>query len=211
MINNIREVFKHRHEGIIGDYKKNAVMILLEEENGKINIVFEVRSFNLRQQPGDICLPGGKVELNETPMDASIRETMEELNLKREDIELLGKMDYVVTPYNFIMYPFVGMLNANSIEPNEDEVDHIFKVPIEFFLKNPPEIYELALMPVPESSFPYELIRNGKDYKFRIGKIPEYFYKYKDYVIWGFTALIIKNFIDTINSNYKHYATQVVN
>ncbi len=203
MINNIREVFKHRQEAIIGNYKKNAVMILLQEESGKTNIVFEVRSSNLRHQPGDICLPGGKLELDESPMEASIRETMEELNLIREDIEFLGKMDYVVTPYNFIMYPFVGMLNTNIIEPNKDEVDHIFKVPIEFFIENPPEIYELALMPVPESSFPYELIRNGKDYKFRVGKVPEYFYKYKDYVIWGFTALIIKSFIDIIVSNPK--------
>ncbi|KZL88840.1 NUDIX hydrolase [Clostridium magnum] len=198
MINEIKKTFGNRDPEIIGQLRKNAVMILLCEEDGKTSIVFEVRAFCLRQQPGDICLPGGKVEKGESPEVASIRETTEELNLKIDDIEFIGSMDYVVTPYNFIIYPFIGKLNKREIFPNRDEVDHIFKVPIEFFIENTPEFYEISLMPDPGEGFPYHLIRNGKDYKFRIGKVPEYFYRYKDYVIWGFTALIIKNFIEVL-------------
>lgn len=198
MLNNIEERFKDREASISGTYKKNAVTILLLEEDGKTNIVFEVRSLSLRRQPGDICLPGGKVEKGETPREAAIRETMEELNLERDDIELIGDMDYIVTPYGFIMYPFVAKLNKGEIKPNKGEVDHIFKVPVEFFMENSPELFELTLMPKPSEDFPYDLIRNGKDYKFRIGKVPQYFYKYEDYIIWGFTAFIIKNFIEAI-------------
>lgn len=198
MLNKIEKTFGDRKSDILGELRKNAVMILLSEEGGKTNIVFEVRAFNLRNQPGDICLPGGKVERGETPEEASIRETMEELNLKRNDIKFIGSMDYIVTPYNFIIYPFISKSSKNEIIPNKGEVDHIFKVPIEFFIENPPELYELTLISDPGKEFPYHLIRNGKDYKFRIGKVPEYFYKYKDYVIWGFTALIIKSFIDVL-------------
>lgn len=199
MINKVTEIFKQREAKIIGNFKESAVMILLCEEEGKTNIIFEVRSLNLRHQPGDICLPGGKVEENEKVKDTSIRETIEELNLKREDIEFIGEMDYIVTPYNFIIYPFIGVLNSREIEPNKDEVDHIFKVPIEFFIENPPELYHLPVISNPGEEFPYHLIRNGKNYKFRTGKIAEYFYKYNDYIIWGFTALIVKRFIDIIN------------
>lgn len=201
MLNKIKKTFKDRESNIMGELRKNAVMILLCEEEGKTYIIFEVRALNLRQQPGDICLPGGKVEKGESPQAASIRETVEELNLKREDIEFIGKMDYIITPFNFIIYPFVGKLNKDQIFPNEAEVDHIFKVPIEFFMENKPELYEMSLMPEPEKDFPYHLIRNGKDYKFRVVKVPEYFYKYKDYVIWGFTALIIKSFIDMLRED----------
>ena len=91
MLDKIEKVFRDRESNILGELKKNGVMILLCEEEGKINIVFEVRAFNLRHQPGDICLPGGKVEKGETPQEASIRETMEELNLKRDDIKFIGK------------------------------------------------------------------------------------------------------------------------
>lgn len=198
MLNRIEKTFSNRNAGILGELKKNAVMILLSEEEGKVNIIFEVRALNLRHQPGDICLPGGKVEKDESPKTASIRETMEELNLNRDDISFIGNMDYVVTPYNFIIYPFVARVNRNEIFPNKDEVDHIFKVPIEFFLENSPEAYEMSLMPNLSKEFPYHLIKSGKDYKFRIGKAPQYFYKYKNYVIWGFTALIIKSFIDIL-------------
>lgn len=203
MIDKIEEIFASREANIIGKYKKSAVMILLSEEKGKTNIIFEVRALNLRHQPGDICLPGGKVEKDETPQKASIRETMEELNLEKEDIELIGSMDYIVTPYNFIIYPFIAKTNKSEIEPSRSEVDHIFKVPLEFFLENSPLMHELSIIPDPGEEFPYHLIRNGENYKFRSGKIPEYFYKYDNYIIWGFTALIIKAFIDIIVSNQQ--------
>jgi 8-oxo-dGTP pyrophosphatase MutT (NUDIX family) len=201
MLDKIQNIFTNREAGIIGAYKKSAVMILLCEDEGKTNVIFEVRSLNLRHQPGDICLPGGKLEKGESPEKASIRETMEELNLKREDIEFIGSMDYIVTPYNFIIYPFIAKTNKSKIEPNKSEVDHIFKVPLEFFLEDSPMLHELSIIPDPGSEFPYHLIRNGKNYKFRSGKMPEYFYKYDNYIIWGFTALIIKSFVDIIKRN----------
>lgn len=200
MIDKIQNIFTNREAGIIGSYKKSAVMILLCEDKGKTNVIFEVRSLKLRHQPGDICLPGGKLEKGESPEKASIRETMEELNLEREDIEFIGSMDYIVTPYNFIIYPFIAKTNKSEIEPNKDEVDHIFKVPLDFFLEDSPMLHELSIIPDPGNEFPYHLIRNGKNYKFRSGKMPEYFYKYDNYIIWGFTALIIKSFVDIIVS-----------
>ena len=75
MLDKIQNIFTNREAEIIGQYKKSAVMILLCEDKGKTNVIFEVRSLNLRHQPGDICLPGGKLEKGESPEKASIRET----------------------------------------------------------------------------------------------------------------------------------------
>lgn len=197
MVDRIKDIFTNRKAGILGTYKKSAVMLLLNEGE-KTELIFEVRSFNLRTQPGDICFPGGKVEQDESPKDAAIRETMEELNLNREEIEYIGSMDYIVTPYNFIMYPFIAKIKNAEIRPNSDEVDHIFKVPLEFFMENSPKVHEISITSKPGDEFPYYLIRNGRDYKFRTGKTIQYFYEYDGYVIWGFTALIIKHFVDII-------------
>lgn len=199
MLDKIEKIFTNREVNIIGDLKKSAVTILLCEEEGKTSIIFEVRALKLRNQPGDICLPGGKIEEGETPEEAAIRETMEELNLQRRDLGFIGEMDYLVTPYGFIMYPFIVKVNKSEITPNENEVDHIFKVPVEFFIENPPINFEVSLTSNPSEGFPYHLIKNGRDYKFRTGRVIQYFYQYKNYVIWGFTALIIKSFIDIIN------------
>lgn len=59
--------------------KVSAVMIPLIKKNDGYHILFEVRSNKLSQQPGEICFPGGRREHDETSMEASIRETCEEL------------------------------------------------------------------------------------------------------------------------------------
>ncbi|MCI1945480.1 NUDIX hydrolase [Clostridium luticellarii] len=201
MIDRIEHIFRGRKGKLMGNFNKSAVAIPLCAEGGNIDVIFEVRALSLKHQPGDICFPGGKMETGETPGITAVRETMEELNLKRENIEVIGEMDYVITPYNFIMYPFVCRISSQRIIPNKSEVDHVFKVPLKFFIQNNPLVYEMPVVSQPGEKFPYELIANGKDYKFRSGKITEYFYQYKKYVIWGFTACIIKEFADIIKNN----------
>lgn len=200
-MDNIYNIFKNRKPKIIGNFNKASVMLLLSENDSSPEVIFEVRSMKLSHQPGDICLPGGKIEKGESPKKAAIRETMEELNLKRHNIDFIGNMDYVVTPFNFMMFPFVSKLNGDySIIPNRSEVDHIFKVPLEFFIDVKPKVYELPLVQKLDENFPYHLINNGKNYRFRKGKVLDYFYKYGNYVIWGFTALIMKRFSDIIKN-----------
>ncbi|WP_125153848.1 NUDIX hydrolase [Clostridium rectalis] len=198
MLDNIEKIFKERKVNFIGEYEKSAVMIFLLREKGELFIIFEVRALTLSHQPGDISLPGGRIEENESTLDCAIRECMEELNLDRSDIKVIGEMDYLVTPYNKIIYPFISKLKSIEIIPNKDEVNHIFKVPLEFFITNEPECYEVKLKQELPESFPYHLIIGGKDYNFSSGKLNQYFYQYKGYVIWGITAFIIKSFIGII-------------
>ncbi|PRR78855.1 putative NUDIX hydrolase [Clostridium liquoris] len=203
MLNEIKKLFSEREPKILGEYEKSAVIIFLIEEKGKLYILFEVRALNLNHQPGDISLPGGRIEPKENPMDAAIRESIEELNVEREDIEVLGSMDYFVSPYNTIIYPFICKLNRKEIKPNKDEVNHVFKVPLDYFMKNDPIGYEVKIMPDFPENFPYHLIIGGKSYKFRTGKMEQYFYQYNGYVIWGFTALIIKSFVEILKQITK--------
>lgn len=197
MVDYIKMKLSDRKPKMIGNIKKSAVMIFLTDED-KPQILFEVRALTLRQQPGDVCLPGGKMEENESPKQAAIRESIEELNLHREDFKVLGQMDYVVTPYNYIIYPFVALLKNRDIRENKGEVDHTFKVPLSFFENTIPQAHYIDVIQKPRENFPFHLIANGENYKFREGSIPEYFYIYENHVIWGYTALIIKSFIEII-------------
>jgi 8-oxo-dGTP pyrophosphatase MutT (NUDIX family) len=201
IINKLEQIFSSRDSKIIGEFKESAVMILLVEDGEELSIVFEVRAHKLRNQPGDVCLPGGKVEPHENPRETSIRETMEELNLERDQIEIIGDMDYFISPYGNIMYAFVGKLKYGEINPSEDEVHHIFKVPLKFLLEHEPMLYKMEIGPVNQEGFPFHLINGGKDYKFRKGYLDEYFYEYNDYVIWGFTAQIVKSFIEILQNS----------
>jgi 8-oxo-dGTP pyrophosphatase MutT (NUDIX family) len=195
----INKKFKNRIASSITKFRQSAVMILLVEEEGEVYILFEKRALNLRSQPGDISLPGGAIEEGETPREAAIRETEEELNISRKDIEFIGDMDYFISPYNTIIYPFVGELkNGVNINPSKDEVDHVFKVPLKFFKENEPLCHDVELSPQFQDDYPFHLIHGGKDYKFIKRKYHQYFYLYEDYVIWGFTAQVIKRFLEII-------------
>lgn len=198
---NIEKIFKDRESNPIGKFYKSAVMILLLEEEGELYLVLEKRSLNLRKQPGDVSFPGGTIEEGESPREAAVRETEEELNIDRKDIEVIGEMDYFISPYNSMMFPFIGKLKTNKINPSKDEVDHVFKVPLKFFLENEPITHEMEVRPYFKKDFPFHLIHGGKDYKFITRKYNQYFYVFGEYVIWGFTAQIIKSFVEIINSS----------
>lgn len=198
-INTIIEKVKDRIPKPLDSFQEYSVLIPLININGQWNIIFELRSMNLNTQPGEISFPGGKVEDGESFKDAAVRETMEELSINQSNIEVLGELDYLVS--NITIRCFVGLLsgvNVDKIQPNPEEVDHIFTVPLGYFLETEPKEYNLNLETKYNAEFPYNLIPNGKDYNFRKVVNKVCFYEYNDYIIWGYTAKMMKNFIKII-------------
>ena len=184
------------------DVKHNyAVLIPLIEIEDELHILYELRSHHMSTQPGEISFPGGGVEKSESFEEAAIRETMEELNISRDKIEMIGQTDYFVSYANISIYSFLAKLNGVDVEklrPNKAEVDHVFTVPLSFFLENEPDVYYLDVKTQLNDGFPYNLIPNGRDYKWREGRQSVMFYFYKDYIIWGFTAKMTKKLIEII-------------
>lgn len=173
---------------------KFAVLIPLINRNGEWEIIYELRSKNIAQ-PGEVSFPGGKVEHGESFKQTAIRETLEELRIDRENINLLGELDFLVSYANFTIHCFLGIImdvEFESISPSPDEVDKIFTVPLSFFVENEPLVHELSLRTEYNESFPYHLIPNGKNYNFRIGTNKVLFYNYGEYTIWGYTARMTK-------------------
>ncbi len=175
---------------------RSAVLIPLVEKDGEWHVLFEVRSQNMRKQPGDCSFPGGRIDEGETPRDAAIRETCEELGVKITAIELMDDLSpYVMSP-NFIVYPFVGVIHdIESLQPNADEVEEVFTVPLSWLMTHEPELHTISLQPIMKDDFPFDKIQNGKNYKWRAGVVEEYFFEYDNYVIWGLTARMLKYFI----------------
>ena len=106
----------------------------------------------------------------------------------------------MVNPYSAIIYSYVGILNIefDAISPSKEEVESIFTIPLDFFKINKPKSYKTKINLIREDSFPYELIPNGRNYKWKRAEGEMDFYVYKDIVIWGFTAKMLRNFIKNI-------------
>ncbi|ANU14547.1 putative nudix hydrolase [Planococcus halocryophilus Or1] len=196
------EKMKNRTPEVLGnkDFSKSAILLPLIEQDGETHVLFEVRSYDLRNQPGEICFPGGKIDdQDQTEQDTAIRETIEELGIEKADISNVYPLDYIVSPFGMIIYSFAGVIDPKvPFNPNPSEVDSIFTVPLSFFLEKEPKMYHIHFDIQPEKNFPYDLIAGGENYNWHARKIDEYFYIYEDKVIWGLTAKILAHFIEII-------------
>lgn len=169
-IEEIRRKIFQKKPGPEEHYNLFSVLLPLVEVDKQLNILFEVRAENLDKQPGEICFPGGRIEKGETPLESAVRETCEELKVSHDQIQVFGPLDYIITPYNIIIYPFAGRLiyvDVDKINFNRDEVSEVFTVPLEYLLRHTPLVYFVDVKNKPRQDFPFSLIRDGKNYKWK--------------------------------------------
>ena len=205
-IYDIKKAIENRKPKCLDEMSKFAVLVPFIKIDDELNIIFELRAKELRTQPGEVSFPGGRLEDGESFKQAATRETMEELNIKKDNIEIIGEFDYLISYSKMEIHSFIASISGVDVDkmiPNPGEVDHLFTVPLEFFLKNEPNGYYLDLETRYNKDFPYNLIPNGKDYNFRSSKRTIYFYEYNNYIIWGYTASIIKHLIDELKKDAK--------
>ncbi len=202
-IDKLKENIKNHKIKPLNVSRYYSIFIPLVKVENSLHLLYELRSKTLKTQAGEISFPGGRIEENEGIIEAAVRETSEELNVNANRLEIWGKLDYLLTPYNILIYSCAGYINnfnLDNLEVNKEEVEEVFTVPLDYLLKQEAEVYNMSCTIDELSDFPYHLIQNGRDYKWREGKYPVYFYKYRKRIIWGFTAMMTKNFLDKISN-----------
>ena len=169
-----------------------AVLIPLIRKRDGYHVLFEVRSQELKSQPGEICFPGGAVEAGESRKQAAVRETMEELKIGRDQIEVAAPLEALVTPAGVTVWPYLGILSGYQGTFSAEEVDHVFTMPLRRFAAQEPESYRTEVRTVPGENFPYELIPGGRGYHWRSGIYEVLFYRTEPGIIGGRTAKMLR-------------------
>ncbi|WP_081300224.1 NUDIX hydrolase [Gilliamella sp. Choc5-1] len=179
---------------------KAAVLLPIVHVDDQLELLFQVRSKKLKWQPGDICFPGGRVELTDiNPEHTAKRETAEELGIAFNQITILGQLPKFIATLGMMIYPFVGTINSlDDLQLNHDEVEQIFTVPIKWFIDNQPQCATMFLGQKPADNFPFDVITNRSTNWQKRSEHAVYYYQYQNWVIWGLTAQLLKFFIDTI-------------
>ncbi len=88
-----------------------------------VDVFLVKRLSTLRDHPGQISLPGGRIEEGESPIEAALRETHEEMGLNPALVDVAGALPPVMVPVsNFVVHPVLGWSTApklGDIEPGE--------------------------------------------------------------------------------------------
>ena len=201
----------------IKNMKKYGVLLLIVEVEGELSFVFQVRNREIRQG-GEISLPGGRYELEDmNTHNTAIRETKEEMGISEEDIEIIGKLDSIISHGNIFVDSYVGYTSKHPDEfkINKSEVESIFTIPIDYFIENRPVMHEITyyaspymhnpttdekiiLLPAEELGLPEKYSKMWNQHNVSIP-----FYKTEIGLIWGLTAQIVMFYCNTIDGITK--------
>ena len=147
-----------------------AVLVPLVRRPEGFQLLLTRRTDHLRDHPGQISFPGGRMEAADaSPVHAALREAEEEIGLAPHLPRILGYLPIYRTGTGFQVYPVVALL-----EPPFDlcldafEVAEAIEVPLDFLLDP----------------------ANHQRHSMEIGGVVRHYYAmpYEGYFIWGATA-----------------------
>jgi 8-oxo-dGTP pyrophosphatase MutT (NUDIX family) len=113
-----------------------AVLVPIVERPGTLTVLFTQRTTHLKAHAGQVSFPGGRAEPGDaSPEFTALREAEEEIGLKPERVELLGRLPDYHTRTGYVVAPIIGLVTPPlDLVPDPREVDEIFEVPLAFLL-----------------------------------------------------------------------------
>jgi 8-oxo-dGTP pyrophosphatase MutT (NUDIX family) len=163
------------------DFRQAAVLLPLYQSETGPHLILTKRTEEVPTHKGQIGFPGGGFEEGDADLlTTAIRETQEEIGLDPGDIEILGSLDDTVTVTSrHVVRPFVGFVpHPYPYRLDPFEIERLIHLPI---------LPLLAGAPFREETWE----RDGQP-------VIVYFYEYEGDTIWGLTARILKQFVETV-------------
>jgi 8-oxo-dGTP pyrophosphatase MutT (NUDIX family) len=160
-----------------------GVLLPLYDVRGELHVVLTRRTDRVEHHKGEISFPGGSRDPEDADLVATaLREGEEEIGLRAEHVEIVGRVDDIVTVSQFHVSAYVGAL-APLASP------YVWR-------PHPEEVAEVIEVPLTHLMDPASLVRETVE---RRGSLVEREgYRYGDHLIWGATARILQNFLAVV-------------
>jgi 8-oxo-dGTP pyrophosphatase MutT (NUDIX family) len=130
-------------------------------EAGQASFVLTIRASKLKHHAGQRAFPGGRIDHDESPEQAALRELDEEVGLHLSETSVLGRLDDYATRSGFVITPVVVWSEVNlDLSPNPEEVESIHRIPLAELLRSDSPILES----IPESDNPVIKMPLGSDW-----------------------------------------------
>ena len=159
-------------------YRLASVLVIIYGESPKIIMTEKPKS--MKFHAGEISFPGGKFDANDSDLlDTALRETSEEIGLNISKDQVIGQLTPVATLNSgFLILPFVTILDKIPQLVSNSEVETLFHIPLNSFLKTM----------VQDTNLAHKLIDEM------------YTFEYQDQIVWGASARILKQIESRLNS-----------
>ncbi len=147
-----------------------AVLVPLIERSAGLSMLLTQRTEHLKDHPGQISFPGGRIEHHDAgPVAAALRESQEEIGLPLSHVDIVGSLAPHAVITGFAVTPVVGLIDPEfELRLDAFEVAEVFEVPLGFFLDR--------------------ANRRVRSRELRGLKLPTVEYYYQHRRIWGATA-----------------------
>ncbi len=161
-----------------GKYRLASVLVVIYGKEPII--VMTEKPKHMKFHAGEISFPGGKLDSDDSDLlETALRETSEEIGLTISKEQVIGQLDPVITLNSgFLILPFISLVDEIPPLSANAEVEKIFHIPLEPFLKTKTKD------PDPSHNLIQEM----------------YTFEYQNQIVWGASARILKQIRDCLKS-----------
>jgi 8-oxo-dGTP pyrophosphatase MutT (NUDIX family) len=171
-------VMAHEPAALDGEERDAAVLVPIITRDGDHHLVFTKRADHLGEHPGQMSFPGGGREPSDADLEATAkREADEEIGLRPEEAEVVGRLDDIPTVTDYRVRPFVARVPDREYTPDEREVAEIAVLSLD------------ALTDLDN----YESERRDHQHH---GAIRIHFFRVDGYTVWGATGRMLVQFLE---------------
>jgi 8-oxo-dGTP pyrophosphatase MutT (NUDIX family) len=113
--------------------RQAAALLLIFARADRPHVVLTLRASHLPHHADQVSLPGGRVEPDETPEAAALREAYEEIGVSPEAVRIVGALTPVHIPVSgFTLHVVVGVaMEPPVFRPEPAEVAQVLEVPLD--------------------------------------------------------------------------------
>ena len=119
----------------VAERTADAAVLIAVTDRARPGIILTQRPHTMRDHPGQVAFPGGKLEPGESAIDAALREADEELSLAPGLVRIIGASDRYRTGTGFDITPVLGVVPSDvDLRPDPREVAAWFEAPLDLLL-----------------------------------------------------------------------------